>query len=450
MHVFVLTLMLFLTCLIGCGHQNSIGPAIIDNDANRSPVDRPGQWNKIRKPRIDPELDAEIQNAIDPLQNIGYVAGSREPETDELITIHLKDKVYSGLNFYNSAHAPEAMLMDMDGKVLHRWRFELTAAWPDQRDIEIPSDSKDYWRRAYLYENGDLLAIFEGAGLLKVDKNSRLIWATRNGAHHDLDVMDNGDIFVLTRQRNVIPRIHSQKPVVEDFVVVLDKDGHEKNRISVLECFENSYSNVAQVMPQIMQREDGDNFHTNTIEVLDGKAEHFSPVFKAGNILLAMRHLNLLAIVDPVKKKFVWDLQTPQRPPDRNDGTPGLFFRLQHDPQILDGGQMLLFDNCGLHDQSTIWEFHPISLEIFWHYRGTQQRPFYTSHCGTVQRLPNGNTLITESEFGRVFEMTPQKEIVWEYYNPERAGDSGQFIAMLPEMIRLPADFPVHWAHDKE
>ena len=48
------------------------------------------------------------------------------------------------------------------------------------------------------------------------------------------------------------------------------------------------------------------------------------------------------------------------------------------------------------------------------------------------------------------FAKSPKKEIVWEFYNPERAGDSGQYIAMVPEMIRLPADFPVDWAHDKE
>jgi hypothetical protein len=35
---------------------------------------------------------------------------------------------------------------------------------------------------------------------------------------------------------------------------------------------------------------------------------------------------------------------------------------------------------------------------------------------------------------------------VWEYYNPRRAGDEGQYIAMIPEMVRLPADFPVDWA----
>ena len=35
-----------------------------------------------------------------------------------------------------------------------------------------------------------------------------------------------------------------------------------------------------------------------------------------------------------------------------------------------------------------------------------------------MQRLPNGNTLICESDAGRIFEVTQDKEIVWDYYSP--------------------------------
>jgi hypothetical protein len=37
---------------------------------------------------------------------------------------------------------------------------------------------------------------------------------------------------------------------------------------------------------------------------------------------------------------------------------------------------------------------------------------------GSAQRLPNGNTLITEASFGRFFEVTKEGEIVWDYVNP--------------------------------
>ena len=81
----------------------------------------------------------------------------------------------------------------------------------------------------------------------------------------------------------------------------------------------------------------------------------------------------------------------------------------------------------------------------------TQQEedPFFTATCGTAERLPNGNTLITESDNGRAFEVTPDKEIVWEFYNPHRAGPDDEYIATLFEVIRLPSDFPTDWVGDR-
>ena len=35
-----------------------------------------------------------------------------------------------------------------------------------------------------------------------------------------------------------------------------------------------------------------------------------------------------------------------------------------------------------------------------------------------MQRLPNGNTLICEGAWGRIFKVTPEKAVVWEYINP--------------------------------
>ncbi len=58
----------------------------------------------------------------------------------------------------------------------------------------------DYWRRAFLYPNGDLLAIYEGFGLIKIDKNSHLLWANPLRFHHDLWIDPaSGDIWALSR-----------------------------------------------------------------------------------------------------------------------------------------------------------------------------------------------------------------------------------------------------------
>jgi hypothetical protein len=43
---------------------------------------------------------------------------------------------------------------------------------------------------------------------------------------------------------------------------------------------------------------------------------------------------------------------------------------------------------------------------------------FYSGYISGAQRLPNGNTLITEGTDGRLIEVTPEHEIVWEYISP--------------------------------
>ncbi|MEM9407004.1 MAG: hypothetical protein AAGA81_13285 [Acidobacteriota bacterium] len=55
-------------------------------------------------------------------------------------------------------------------------------------------------------------------------------------------------------------------------------------------------------------------------------------------------------------------------------------------------------------------------------YSGTDEAPFYTATCGRASRLPNGNTLLVESDAGRVLEVTKSGGIAWEYMSPYRAG----------------------------
>lgn len=78
-------------------------------------------------------------------------------------------------------------------------------------------------------------------------------------------------------------------------------------------------------------------------------------------------------------------------------------YRRQHDPKIIANGNLLLFDNVGLRNKSRVLEIDPTTDETLWSYSGTQEDPFLTRACGAAQRLPNGNTLITETNSGRAF-----------------------------------------------
>ena len=135
--------------------------------------------------------------------------------------------------------------MDMEGRTLHTWRFLLPGCFrPAGCFRSTPPIGKraksnaHWWRRIHLYPNGDLLAIFAGLGVVKIDKDSKLLWSSPLPAHHDLEVQPNGDIYVLTRVAHMIPRIHPSAPILEDFISVLGPDGAEKQRVSLLEAFE--------------------------------------------------------------------------------------------------------------------------------------------------------------------------------------------------------------------
>jgi hypothetical protein len=115
----------------------------------------------------------------------------------------------------------------------------------------------------------------------------------------------------------------------------------------------------------------------------------------------------------------------------------------QHNPHIIPAGlpgagNMLVFDNGGSagygfadpaapngrdsvrRDFSRVLEFNPVTLELVWEYSigATEKFKFFSHYVSNAQRLPNGNTLVNEGSDGRLFELTPGKEIVWEYMSP--------------------------------
>ena len=67
---------------------------------------------------------------------------------------------------------------------------------------------------------------------------------------------------------------------------------------------------------------------------------------------------------------------------------------------------------------SSVIELDPETKEPVWQYKGSPAYTFFSPHISGAQRLASGNTLICEGQWGRVFEVTPSGEIVWEYVSP--------------------------------
>jgi hypothetical protein len=96
-----------------------------------------------------------------------------------------------------------------------------------------------------------------------------------------------------------------------------------------------------------------------------------------------------------------------------------------HDAQCLPNGNFLLFDNGIERKWSRVIELDPLKREIVWSYAAPERRSFFSLTKGSAQRLPNGNTLVANSDSGRAFEITSAGEKVWEFICPHR-GEKGE------------------------
>jgi hypothetical protein len=363
---------------------------------------------------------------MEQLRALGYLQGSEPAPRERGVTLQ-RPGAHPGWNLAVSAHAPQAVLFDMEGRVLHRWSRDFHEVWPAR---ETPPGTRfhRYWRRAELLPEGHLLAIFDGLGLVRLDRDSRVVWAWDGAAHHDLSLTEGGLVYVLSRKQRVLRGEGEKRLIAEDFVSVLDLDGRLRREVSLYEAL--ARSRFAAWLADARPR--GDIFHTNTIEVLDGSLAGRAPAFRAGNVLVSIHGLHALAVLDLDAQELVWGLRGS--------------WRYQHQPTLLRSGRILLFDNLGMPGRSRVLEVDPLTGDE----RAIYESPdFFSFCCGSSQRLPNGNTLVTESDRGRAFEIAASGEIVWEYRNPHVVADEKtgtEKIATLFELLRLPADLPVGWA----
>ena len=388
---------------------------------------RTGRWGAAKATPEAEGMSAEQQESVAALLAIGYLDGYEQATENNGVTAYDSTKAQDGVNLYTSGDAEAAYLIDMKGTVLHTWEHDFRTAFPDHPEPD-GQPHLEHWRRAFVYPNGDLLAIYEGFGLLKVDKDSNLLWANPLRFHHDLWLDDaTGDIWTLSREVKVLERIHPYEPIFEDYVTVLGPDGEVKRHISLLTALEESpFASFLDKRPSY-----GDLFHSNTIEVFDGRHADRSPLFKKGNVLVSLLKLNVIAILDPESEEIVWALA-------------GQWVK-QHQPTLLENGNMLILDNRGHHGMSKVIEFDPFTQQTVWGYFGDEVNNFYTKSCGTAERMDNGNTLITESDSGRAFEVTANGDIVWAFYNPARAGENNDLVATLFEVVRLDKNYVADW-----
>jgi hypothetical protein len=348
-------------------------------------------------PRTREVVDSRSQAAtLEQLQDLGYVDATVDPEIQSSgVVEHDPAAAWPGLNFYSSRRDSGARLIDMDGAVVHEWHV----------------DGGGPWQHAELLPDGDVIALVKDHRIARYDRDSKLRWEVRGRFHHDL-VVHGDEIFALSRVARKIPELHPTLDLLDDRISVYSLDGELLREYSLLDLVGRSpyrflLPSVWHLEPSEQKTMQLDLLHTNHIEVFDGSQAHVHPLFAEGHILISIRNLNVVAILDAEAKRFLWIW-----------GPSNVTF--QHHPVLLDDGHILLFDNGT--EQSRVLEIDPLTYRIVWSYGPVEG--FFSPTRGGNQRLPNGNTLITESDTGWVFEVTPEGRTVWRFANPDtREGD---------------------------
>jgi hypothetical protein len=384
-------------------------------------------WDKIAQQRVglfNPVASAgEPSDDVRNLAALGYLQGYQPPSEGVGVVRHEPGLVSGAYSLYSSAHAPEAFLVDLRGRVVQRWRYEFDRACPG-RGAEPGDLGRTWWRRVRLLPNGDLLAIFDYLAVIRLDRDSRLLWARCAGYHHDLVTDREGRILILKAELGELETDGGPRTVVEEFVERLSAEGEPEGKFSLLAALAESPHRATLLGAPA---DEPDLLHANSLVLLRGRIPSPSGAFAAGNLLVSMRALDLVAAFDPARRSVTWALVGP--------------WRAQHEATETEEGTLVVFSNLD-RNGSRVVEVDPRTEQVVWSYEDGFSSPV----CGASQRLSNGNTMVVDSTGGRAFEVTRGGRVVWEFRSPHRIRREGQvLVALLPALERLERDAVEPW-----
>ncbi len=413
-------------------------------------------------------------------------------------TIYDPAKCWNGYTVFQAppmqARALGAVLIDMNGNVVNRWQG--LHGFPNKMlpggyimgstGMRNPKYGfQDMLDLVQLDWEGNIVWKFNKHELIK-DPRQKPIWMARQ--HHDYQregnpvgyyvpgmepLVDRGNTIILSHKNLKNPQI-SEKLLLDDIIIEVTWEGKVvwewvcSDHFDEMGFTEEARNTMAR-NPNVMMKA-GDWTHMNSVSVL-GPNKWFDQGdkrFHPDNLIWSGRQTNITGITDKKTGEIVWQVG-----PDYN-ATPALkqlgWIIGQHHshmiPRGLPGeGNILIFDNGGsagfgnpnpgsptgvgnaFRDYSRVLEFDPVTLEVVWSCGSIAKPPeppmskirIYSSFISSAQRLPNGNTLITEGTSGRIIEVTPTHDIVWEYVSPyydQKMGMNGVYRA-----YRLPYEW---------
>lgn len=391
------------------------------------------------------------------------------------VTVYNKEKAWGGYTLLQ-VNELGALLIDMNGREVQLWKG--LKGFPNKLlpgGFVIGSTGErnpEYGMQDML----DLIQVdLEGNITWKFnkieyieDKGEMPQWMARQ--HHDYQregssvgyyspnsepLVDRGNTLILCHE-NIINNDISQQLLLDDKIIEVNWEGEiiwewKANEHFNELNFDEAAKNILYRDPNMRPASGGmgDWLHINSMSTLGPNKwyDNGDERFKPENIIWDSREANIIAIIEKSTGKIVWKLGPNY---NENEEVKKLGWIIgQHHvhmiPRGLPGeGNILIFDNGGLagygspnpssptgrqnakRDYSRVLEIDPTTLEIVWQYTPAEagliepldSSRFYSPFVSGAQRLSNGNTLITEGSDGRIFEVTKEHEIVWEFINP--------------------------------
>jgi hypothetical protein len=397
-------------------------------------------------------------------------------------TIYDPDLAWNGYVVFDLPDDDGAILIDMNGNEIKRWESLNQSPGPVRmlpgghvmgthavREpyqeglalLQLDWDGNEVWRFDHLEE----VLYKEETEETEEEIVGEMVWGARQ--HHDWQregdpvgyyspeaeaKTKNGRTLLLAHKTAINPKV-SDKTLGDDYVYEVSWDGKilwdwlASDHVDEFGLSEDMRNIIHRAERFNKDRGSYDWLHINAMAYIgpnrwyDDGDERFNPE----NIMLSIRWLNVIAIIDR-SGAVVWRMGPDYRLSEAWNEIGQIIGH--HHPHIIPkglpgAGNLLVFDNGGAsgygfqnpadpdgtrssrRHYSRVLEINPVTYEKVWEYRagGNQAFRFFSHYVSAAQRLPNGNTMITEGADGRIFEVTSEGDIVWEYVSPFLAED---------------------------
>jgi hypothetical protein len=406
---------------------------------------------------------------------IAFVAGARSVPLSGApsvyptgTTIYHPDRTWSGYTVFITPESEGVILIDMNGRVVKQWTGLSGAAGgparilPGGYVIAGTGGGEPHQESAALVQvdwNGTEVWRFDRSEQIQTP-DGRTVWSARQ--HHDWQrpgfaagyyapgaqpAVSNSPTLILTHTNVSRPQV-SDRRLEDDRLVEVSWDGkvlwewRASDHVDELGFSSEARAVIRQAIGFNRARDSYDWLHVNAASYVGPNRwyEQGDIRFSPDNVLISSRESNFMAIVGRTGK-IVWRMGPDYRESDALRQLGQIIG--QHNPHIVPvglpgAGNLLVFDNGGAagygfpgpaapdgrdsvrRGSSRVVEINPVTFAKVWEYSiaGAESYRFFSHYVSGAQRLANGNTMITEGADGRIFEVTTDGEIVWEYVSP--------------------------------